>query len=73
MYELIGSVGVLAIVVIVLALLLYLVPVPLWIAAWASGAYVGLFTLIAMRLRRVPPTTIVTARISAVMAGPLPR
>jgi uncharacterized protein YqfA (UPF0365 family) len=69
MYELIGSVGVLAIVVIVLALLLYLVPVPLWIAAWASGAYVGLFTLIAMRLRRVPPTTIVTARISAVKAG----
>jgi uncharacterized protein YqfA (UPF0365 family) len=69
MYELIGSVGVLAIVVAVLALLLYLVPVPLWIAAWASGAYVGLFTLIAMRLRRVPPTTIVTARISAVKAG----
>jgi len=41
----------------------------LWIAAWASGAYVGLFTLIAMRLRRVPPATIVTARISAVKAG----
>ena len=34
---------------------LYLVPVPLWIAAWASGAYVGLFTLVGMRLRRVPP------------------
>jgi uncharacterized protein YqfA (UPF0365 family) len=59
----------LVLVVAVLALVLYLVPVPLWIAAWASGAYVGLFTLIAMRLRRVPPTTIVTARISAVKAG----
>jgi uncharacterized protein YqfA (UPF0365 family) len=69
MIELIGSMGALVIVVIFLALLLYLVPVPLWIAAWASGAYVGLFTLIAMRLRRVPPTTIVTARISAVKAG----
>jgi uncharacterized protein YqfA (UPF0365 family) len=69
MYELIGSMGALVLVVVVLALLLYLVPVPLWIAAWASGAYVGLFTLIAMRLRRVPPTTIVTARISAVKAG----
>lgn len=69
MYELIGSMGALVTVVIVLALVLYLVPVPLWIAAWASGAYVGLFTLIAMRLRRVPPTTIVTARISAVKAG----
>lgn len=69
MYELMGSMGALVVVVVVLALLLYLVPVPLWIAAWASGAYVGLFTLIAMRLRRVPPTTIVTARISAVKAG----
>ena len=69
MQELIGSMGALVVVVVFLALLLYLVPVPLWIAAWASGAYVGLFTLIAMRLRRVPPTTIVTARISAVKAG----
>ncbi len=49
--------------------LLYIVPLPLWIAAWASGAYVGLTTLIGMRLRRVPPGVIVTARISAVKAG----
>ncbi|EXI65459.1 MAG TPA: flotillin-like protein FloA [Candidatus Accumulibacter phosphatis] len=69
MYEMIGSLGALVLVVAVLAFVLYLVPIPLWIAAWASGAYVGLFTLIAMRLRRVPPTTIVTARISAVKAG----
>jgi uncharacterized protein YqfA (UPF0365 family) len=66
---LVGSLGLLGVVLGVLALVLYLVPIPLWIAAWASGAYVGLFTLIAMRLRRVPPTTIVTARISAVKAG----
>ncbi len=52
-----------------LVIILYLVPLPLWIAAWASGAYVGLITLIAMRLRRVPPGTIVTARISSVKAG----
>jgi len=69
MFELIGSMGALVILVAFLGLLLYLVPIPLWIAAWASGAYVGLFTLIAMRLRRVPPTTIVTARISSVKAG----
>ncbi len=67
--SLIGGFGLIVIVVAVLALVLYLVPVPLWIAAWASGAYVGLFTLVAMRLRRVPPHTIVTARISAVKAG----
>ena len=56
-------------VLVLVVVLLYLVPMPLWIAAWASGAYVGLFTLIGMRLRRVPPTTVVTARISAVKAG----
>src|SRR3989304_4848917 len=64
-----GGFGLLILVVAGLIFLLYLVPIPLWIAAWASGAYVGLFTLIGMRLRRVPPTTVVTARISAVKAG----
>jgi uncharacterized protein YqfA (UPF0365 family) len=48
---------------------LYLIPVPLWIAAWSSGAYVGLTNLIGMRLRRVPPSVVVNARISAVKAG----
>ncbi|MBI1982626.1 MAG: flotillin-like FloA family protein, partial [Acidobacteria bacterium] len=64
-----GGFGLLIMVLAGLALILYLVPIPLWIAAWASGAYVGLLTLIGMRLRRVPPTTVVTARISAVKAG----
>ena len=66
---LIGSLGLLIPLVAVIILVLYLVPLPLWIAAWASGAYVGIFTLIAMRLRRVPPGTIINARISAVKAG----
>ncbi len=64
----IGLVGI-VVVVVGLVVLLYLVPIPLWIAAWASGAYVGLLTLIGMRLRRVPPGTVVTARISAAKAG----
>jgi len=64
-----GGVGLLIIVVVAVFLLLYLVPIPLWIAAWASGAYVGLFTLVGMRLRRIPPNTVVMARISAVKAG----
>lgn len=68
-FGLFGAFGLLVPVVVLLAIVLYLVPIPLWIAAWASGAYVGLFTLVAMRLRRVPPTVIVTARISAVKAG----
>jgi uncharacterized protein YqfA (UPF0365 family) len=64
-----GGFGLLVLLVAGLVLILYLVPVPLWIAAWASGAYVGLFTLIGMRLRRVPPGTVITARISSVKAG----
>lgn len=64
-----GAIALLVLVVIVLSFLLYFIPIPLWVVAWASGAYVGLFTLIGMRLRRVPPATVVTARISAVKAG----
>lgn len=64
-----GGLGILILIVAAIFLLLYLVPIPLWIAAWASGAYVGLFTLVGMRLRRIPPNTVVTARISAVKAG----
>ena len=67
-YE-IGLAGILVLVVVALVVVLYLIPIPLWIAAWASGAYVGLLTLIGMRLRRVPPGTVVNARISAVKAG----
>jgi len=67
-----GAIGALTLffgAIAVLVVVLYVVPVPLWIAAWSSGAYVGLLTLIGMRLRRVPPATIVNARISAVKAG----
>ncbi|HEX5814111.1 MAG TPA: flotillin-like protein FloA [Methylomirabilota bacterium] len=65
----VGLVGIVILVIVALILVLYLIPIPLWIAAWASGAYVGLLTLIGMRLRRVPPSTVVNARISASKAG----
>lgn len=64
-----GGFGLIVVLLAGLVFVLYFVPLPLWIAAWASGSYVGLFTLIGMRLRRVPPGTVVTARISAVKAG----
>src|SRR5690349_15912309 len=48
---------------------LWLIPIQLWIAAWSSGTYVGLMTLIAMRLRRVSPQGIVNPRITAMKAG----
>ncbi len=40
-----------------------------WLRAWLSGAYVGFTTLVAMRLRRVPYSVIVEARINAMKAG----
>ncbi len=49
--------------------ILYLVPLRLWIAAKAANAGVSIVTMIAMRLRRVPPSEIVDARITAVKAG----
>lgn len=47
----------------------YFVPLGLWIQAWTSGAHVGIGTLIAMRLRKVPPVRIVGPRIAALRAG----
>jgi uncharacterized protein YqfA (UPF0365 family) len=67
--ELLGATALLILTIAAVAIVLYLVPVRLWVAAWASGAFVGLMTLIAMRLRRVPPATVVTARIMSVKAG----
>jgi uncharacterized protein YqfA (UPF0365 family) len=64
------SMWIVPIIIIVFVLTLFwFVPIRLWIAAMASGAPVGLFTLVAMRLRRVSPKTIVEPRISAVKAG----
>jgi uncharacterized protein YqfA (UPF0365 family) len=65
----IGIAGIVVLVLVGLIVVLYMIPIPLWIAAWASGAYVGLLTLVGMRFRRVPPATVVNARISAVKAG----
>lgn len=47
----------------------WMVPVRLWVAALASGAYVGLTNLIGMRLRKVSPAVIVWPLISATKAG----
>ncbi len=55
--------------IILFFVILYFVPLGLFIAALTSNAYVSIGTLIGMRLRRVPPGPIVTARIGAVKAG----
>jgi uncharacterized protein YqfA (UPF0365 family) len=43
--------------------------IKLWLQAWLSGAYVGMSSLIAMRLRKVNPSVIVESRIMASKAG----
>ena len=43
-----GGFVILLALLVAIVFVLYLVPIPLWIAAWASGAYVGLLTLIGM-------------------------
>ena len=56
-------------VLILFFLVLYFVPVGLWIAAWAAGSRVSIIQLVAMRLRRVPPAQVVNPRITAMKAG----
>ena len=60
---------ILGVVVIGLFILLYFVPLGLWIAALAAGVKVGIPTLIGMRLRRVSPSGIVNPKITAHKAG----
>lgn len=55
--------------IIGLYILLTIIPVMLWISAWASGVKVGILTLVGMRLRRVTPSRIVNPMIKATKAG----
>ncbi|MFQ3213158.1 MAG: hypothetical protein ACJAT1_002404 [Marivirga sp.] len=48
---------------------MYFVPVNLWITAIFSGVKVGLFELVFMRIRKVPPRIIVESMITATKAG----
>lgn len=47
----------------------YFIPIGLWISAAAAQVYVGLLTLIGMRLRRIPPPLIINSLVSARKAG----
>ena len=57
------------VIIILLILILYFIPIPLWIQAQVSGVRVGLFQLAFMRIRKVPPGTIVESLITAEKAG----
>ncbi len=47
----------------------YFIPIGLWISAAAAQVYVGLFTLVGMRLRRISPPLIINTLVSARKAG----
>ena len=52
-----------------LVLFTYFIPIGLWVSAAAAQVYVGLFTLVGMRLRRIPPPLIINTLVSARKAG----
>ncbi len=54
-----------------LIILIYFIgsAISLWVQALVSGARVGLFNIVFMRFRKVPPKLVVTTKIMAVKAG----
>ena len=62
-------------IIIIVAVFIFLVfffsfvPVRLWIAARASGVKVKIISLVGMRLRKIPPASIVNPLIKAIKAG----
>ncbi len=69
MFAITSSIIFLILILIGVAVIFSFVPVGLWISALAAGVHIGIFTLIGMRLRRVPPAQIVGPLIKAVKAG----
>ncbi|GAA4379196.1 flotillin-like protein FloA [Hymenobacter koreensis] len=54
---------------VLLLVFLYFFPISLWITAIFSGVRVGLFQLVLMRVRKVPPSLIVNSLITSTKAG----
>lgn len=54
---------------ILLWIIFYFVPVGLWITAVFSNVKIGLFNLVFMRIRKVPPRLIVESMITSTKAG----
>jgi len=60
---------IIGVLIFIVSFFFSLVPVGLWISAYAAGVKVGIFTLIGMRLRRVVPSRVVNPMIKAIKAG----
>lgn len=59
----------LCVILLLVVMFFCVVPVRIWISAIASNVKVGIFNLVGMKLRRVPPAKIVFPLIKAVKAG----
>ena len=64
-----GALIFLVLIIVGLVILFSFIPLRLWLAARFAGVVIGIFSLIGMRIRRVPPKLIVQAQISATKAG----
>jgi uncharacterized protein YqfA (UPF0365 family) len=64
-----GSLLIVIGLILLLGIIMWAVPVRLWITAAASGVYVKLSNLVGMRLRRVSPPAIVYPLIAATKSG----
>ena len=69
MGALVGSGFLLAVGIVVIMVFLHFVPIGLWISALAADVSIGIFTLVGMRMRRVPPDKIILPLIKANKAG----
>jgi uncharacterized protein YqfA (UPF0365 family) len=65
----IGTIIIIAVILLVLALFFSFIPIGLWISAIASNVKIGIGTLIGMRLRKVRPVKIINPLIKATKAG----
>jgi uncharacterized protein YqfA (UPF0365 family) len=69
MMELFSVILVLILFFTVASIFFSFVPIGLWIAAFAAGVRLNILTLVAMRLRRVVPSSIINPLIKANKAG----
>lgn len=65
----VGFIGLAVVALVFLMFFFWMIPVGLWISAIASGVMVNLFSLVGMRLRRIPPAKIILPLIKARKAG----
>lgn len=65
----VASILLLFFILVGIVIIFSFIPVGLWISALAAGVRVGIFTLIGMRFRRVPPAQIVNPLIKSDKAG----